>query len=137
MKLSHLLASRSALVRQATLANAAFAYDTLAHWARRISRARLHGPVQLLGVDPDAERFAPQLIALAGNQSVLEEHFDEDDLARLADALAFVSEDETTEFEFRLEDLLPRFGPPLLTSLRAAGVELDEESLKAPESREH
>lgn len=135
MKLSQLLASRSALLRQATLANAAFAYSTLARLAQRISLARLSGPVRLLAIDPSVERFAPQLVALAGHQSVIEEHFDEADLLRLADALAFVAESGATEFEFHLEELLPRFSPPLRATLRAAGVELDEGQLGAPDRR--
>ena len=135
MKLSQLLASRSALLRQATLANAAFAYSTLAQLSRRVDLARLGGPVRLLAIDPAAERFAPQLVALARNQSVIEEHFDETDLLRLADALAFVGESGATEFEFRLEELLPRFAPALRATLRSAGVEIDEEQLGAPDRR--
>ena len=126
MKLSQLLASRSVLLRQATLANAAFAYATLAHWAHRIDRARLHGPVHFFGVDADAERFSPTLLALNGCQSVLDEHFDESDLLHLADALSFLSEEGATEFEFRLEDLFSLHAPNLRTSLLKAGVELDD-----------
>jgi hypothetical protein len=125
MKLSQLLASRSAVLRQATLANAAFAYATLAGLDRRIRRARLAGPVHLIGIDPSLGRYAPQLIALAGNQSVIEEHFDETDLVRLADALAYVSEPGLDEFEFRLEELMSRYAPSLRATLREAGVELD------------
>jgi hypothetical protein len=134
MKLSQLLASRSALLRQATLANAALAYATLAGLDRRIRRARLHGPVRLLGVDPSIDRYTPQLHALAGAQSVLEEHFDETDLVRLADALAYISDPGVNEFEFRLEALMSRYSPPLHAALREAGVELDEpEPLGTPE----
>ena len=135
MKLSQLLASRSALLRQASLANAAFAYATLAQLAGRVSLARLSGPVRMLAIDPAVERFVPQLIALAGSQAVLEEHFDEADLLRLADALAFVGEAGATEFDFHLEELLPRFSPPLRATLRAAGIELDEEQLGTPDRR--
>lgn len=136
MNLSHLLASRPAFLRQALLANTAFAYATLRDLARRIETARLHGPVRLHGVDPAAERLVPQLIALAGSQAVLEEHFDEADLVRLADALAFIEPgpEAATEFEFRLEELLARFSPPLREVLREAGVELGE-GLRAPDAR--
>jgi hypothetical protein len=135
MKLSQLLASRSALLRQASLANAAFAYSTLAHWARRVDRARLHGPVLLSGVDPSAGRFAPELVALRGNQSVLDEHFDEGDRIRLADALAYVAAPEqgTAEFEFRLEELFSRHAPALRDTLLAAGVQLDDAPVSLPE----
>lgn len=125
MKLSQLLASRSAVLRQATLANAAFAYATLAGLDRRVRRARLAGPVHLIGIDASLGRYAPQLIALAGNQSVIEEHFDDTDLVRLADALAYISEPGVNEFEFRIEELMSRYSPPLSATLRAAGVELD------------
>ncbi len=135
MKLSQLLASRSALLRQATLANAAFAYSTLAQLSRRIALAGLRGPVRLLAMDPAAERFVPQLVALAGSQAVIEEHFDETDLLRLADALAFVGEAGATEFDFDLEELLPRFSPALRTTLRSAGVEIDEEQLGTRDRR--
>lgn len=125
MKLSQLLASRSAVLRQATLANAAFAYATLAGLDRRIRRARLSGPVHLIGIDASLGRYAPQLIALLGNQSVIEEHFDETDLVRLADALAYVSDSGVNEFEFRIEELMSRYSHPLRATLRKAGVELD------------
>ena len=134
MNLSQLLASRPALLRQAALANAAFAYAVLRALGRRIETARLHGPVRLLAVDPAVERYAPQLIALAGSQSVLDEHFDESDLVRLADALAFASPGPVNEFEFFLETMFARFSPPLRSALQAAGVELSDE-LGAPDRR--
>src|SRR5690606_240224 len=121
-----LLASRSDLLRRAFLANAAHAYATIAGLSKRIALADLHGPVRLLPINPEAERFIPQLIALRGSQAVLEEHFDEGDLLRLADALTFFSEDGVDEFEFRLEELSARYGAPLRDSLVSAGVELDE-----------
>ncbi|MEN9840527.1 MAG: hypothetical protein RL376_327 [Verrucomicrobiota bacterium] len=129
MKLSQLLASRSDLVRQATLANAAFAYTTFAAMDQRIRRGDLHGPVRFLGIDPAAERYTPQIVALAGSQAVLDEHFDEADLVKWSDALAYVSEEGTTEFEFRLEELMGRFSPALEDTLRRAGVQLDSAGL--------
>lgn len=127
MNLSQLLASRPALLRQASLANAAFAYAVLRGLGRRIETARLHGPVRLLAVDPAVERFAPQLVALAGSQAVLDEHFDESDLVRLADALAFSATGPATEFDFFLETMFSRFSPALRSALQSAGVELGEE----------
>jgi len=134
MNLSQLLASRPALLRQASLANAAFSYAVLRGLGRRIDTARLQGPVRLLAVDPSAERYAPQLIALAGSQAVLDEHFDESDLMRLADALSFASPGPVGEFEFFLETMFARFSPPLRSALQAAGVELSDE-LGAPDHR--
>lgn len=132
MNLSQLLASRPALLRQAALANAAFAFAVLRGLGRRIENARLQGPVRLLSVDPAEERFAPQLIALAGSQAVLDEHFDESDLVRLADALAFSAAGPATEFDFFLETMFSRFSPPLRSALQAAGVEIGDE-LRAPD----
>lgn len=127
MNLSQLLASRPALLRQAALANAAFAYAVLRGLGRRIEAARLQGPVRLLAVDPSVERYAPQLLALGGNQSVLEEHFDEADLVRLADALSFTAPEPASEFDFFLETMFARFSPPLRSALQAAGVEISDE----------
>lgn len=132
MNLSQLLASRPALLRQASLANAAFAYAVLRGLGRRIENARLRGPVRLLAVDPSSERYAPQLLALAGSQAVLEEHFDEADLVRLADALAFTAAEPTTEFDFFLEDMFAQHSPSLRAALLAAGVEISDE-LGAPD----
>jgi hypothetical protein len=134
MNLSQLLASRPALLRQAALANAAFAYTVLLNLGRRIERARLRGPVRLLAVDPEAGRYTPQLLALAGSQSVLDEHFDESDLVRLADTLAFVEPAFTGEFDFALETLFTRFSPPLRDALEEAGVEIGDE-MNAPDHR--
>lgn len=128
MKLSDLLASRPVLLRQAHLANAALAYATVDALALRARAARLRGPVRLLAVDAAVERYAPQLIALAGSQAALEEHFDEADLVRLADALAFATESNAVEFEFNLEELSSRFLPPLRALLRGAGVEMAAEA---------
>jgi hypothetical protein len=134
MNLSQLLASRPALLRQAALANAAFAYAVLRGLGRRIENARLRGPVRLLAVDPALERYSPILIALAGSQAVLDEHFDESDLVRLSDALAFAGSTPTTEFEFFLEDMFARYSPALRAALLAAGVEISDE-LGAPDRR--
>ncbi len=127
MNLSQLLASRPALLRQAALANAAFAYAVLRGLGRRIETNRLGGLVRLLAVDPSVERYAPQLIALSGSQAVLDEHFDEADLVRLADALVFASPTPATDFDFRLEDMFSRYSPTLRSALQAAGVELSDE----------
>lgn len=136
MNLSQLLVSRSALVRQARLANIAHAYVIMRSIDERIRRARLRGRVCLEAVDPEAERFAPRLIALQGSQAVLDEHFDESDLVRLADALAFVASDHSTprEFEFHLERLLEDHGSSLAQALREAGVTLQDSTAHAPDA---
>ena len=91
MKLSQLLATRKTIIRQANLANLAYAYATLTRLATRVAAARLHGLVQLrqAGSGDQEEPHWASLTALEGNQSVIEEHFDDDDLMALADAIVF------------------------------------------------
>ncbi len=136
MNLSQLLVSRSALVRQARLANIAHAYVILRCMDQRIRRVRLRGRVCLEAVDPGAERFAPRLIAMEGSQAVLDEHFDESDVVRLADALAFVAAEDPapSEFEFRLERLLEDHGSSLAQALHEAGIALEETPASAPDA---
>jgi len=125
MKLSILLNQRPALLRQARLANVAFAGAKLADFADRIARARLAGEVRLQPAAPDAGQFWPALTALNGRQSVIEEHFDDEDLMDLADVLAFVTGEAGSEFTFRLEELAEKFLGPLRHELEQAGVEFD------------
>lgn len=53
---------------------------------------------------PDSEQgaYGPTVIALTGSQSVLEEHFDEADWIRLADALAYTTPNPVGDIEFHL-----------------------------------
>jgi hypothetical protein len=124
-KLSTLLSSRAALLRQARLANLAFAYATLQSFQDRITRARLNGHVSLKFTAPHADRYWPQLIALENSQSVIEEHFTEEDLTDLADVLAFVTGNDTHEITFALEDLGDLFLLPLSVDLQREGVAID------------
>ncbi len=128
MTLSQLLVSRPGLVRQARLANTAHAYVILRRLGERIHRARLRGPVRLEGADPSADRYAPRLLALRGSQAVLDEHFDDGDLVRLVDALAFAApaSGSDTVFDFHLEELGTRHAAQLGRVLREAGIELNE-----------
>ena len=80
MKISKLLATRQALLRQTQLANLAFAFVTLQRFAARIEAGKLSGLVRLRPADPSEERFWATLTALEGNQSVLEEHFADHEL---------------------------------------------------------
>lgn len=137
MNFLHLLHQRDTLLRQARLANLAYAYQRLGDFAHRIARARLHGRVQLSLADPAAERLWPALTALEGNQSVLEEHFTDEDLVELADLIVFLRDDaHTTEFTFDLEDFAARFVDPLRAELLRAGIAVDLEtpaSARSPE----
>jgi hypothetical protein len=125
MNLHHLLHHRDALLRQARLANTAYAYVRLGEFAARIARARLRGAVALCAGDPAGGQPWPGLAALEGSQAVLEEHFLEEEIVELTDILNFVGEDVgEAGLTLRLEELAERFLPRLRRDLEAAGVSL-------------
>ncbi len=133
MNFHHLLHQRTALLRQARLANLAFAWQRLDDWTQRIARARLRGEVTLQLADPAGDRAWPQLLARTGSQAVLEEHFIDEDIVELADILVFLAEDpQATEFSFQLEELGARFMPAIQHELTEAGV-LVRQSAPSPE----
>lgn len=136
MKLSNILAQRQALLRQARLANLAFAYQTLGRFAERIDRSRLGGSVCLKQAAPDAERYWASLTALEGSQSVIEEHFTDEDIMDLADVISFVTGNEALDRAFRLEDLAETFLVPLRAELEQAGVAIEPNAHPARETRE-
>lgn len=125
MKLSQLLNARDALNRRAQLANLAFAYETLAAIAHRIARARLSGRVTLRPIDPEADRYWATLTALEGSQAAIEEHFTEEDLSDLADAIAYATGRSGLEFTFEISAFSDIFLDPLRHSLEQAGIEID------------
>ncbi|MBL9187219.1 MAG: hypothetical protein JNK23_07065 [Opitutaceae bacterium] len=124
-KLSLLLAQRPALLRQVRLAHVAFAHATLATWAARIARARLSGLVTLSCIDPDQERFCATLVAHDGRQSLIEEHFTDEDVRDLAEVVAFVTCSKELEFTFELRELVARFLEPVQSELKRAGIVID------------
>jgi hypothetical protein len=125
MKLSLLLSQRRALLRQARLAGFAFAYWRLAEFAGRIDRARLHGSVHLAQMDPESGRFAATLTAMEGNQSVIDEHFTDEDVMDLADAIALKGDENASELTFPIEELRQRFLDPVRHKLEQEGVVID------------
>ena len=127
MKLSLLLHQREALLQQTRLANLAYAYRRLEDFAARIARARLRGKVCLQAADLSVERYWPVLIALEGNQSVIEEHFSDENILELADLLVFILGENDADTLFQLEELDARFIEPLRTQLVQAGVILETE----------
>ncbi len=135
MNLSHLLQQREALLRQARLANLAFAFARLSDYAARIERAGLHGPVTLHAAEPEADRFWPTLVPHRGNQSVIDEHFLDEDIDELDEILLFL-EDEGVEvdFTFDLEDLPHRYLPALRRELEKAGVALPADAPRPEDS---
>jgi hypothetical protein len=126
MKLSFLLNQRRVLLQQAQLANLGFAYDRLSDFSGRIERGDLSGKVRLQHPALEGERYWSSLTALEGNQSVIEEHFTDEDITDLADIVAFSSGKFELDITFRLEELAGRFLHPLRLHLRRAGVEFDE-----------
>ncbi len=136
-KLSTLIRQRAALLRQARLANVASAYQTLGDFAQRIARAELTGRVTVAHTVPDEERYWPSLTALDLSQSVIEEHFTDEDIFELADVLAFVTEEDCLEVTFRLEDFAELFVAPLRDELEREGVQIDGSRMSAvePEQR--
>jgi len=131
MKLSSLLQQRPTLLRQLRLANLAFAAHALGEFSARVTRAGLHGRVVLRPMDPENELFCVTLTALDANQSVIEEHFDDDDLILLADVLGFAAGDATRELTFHI-DRLDEFLAPLRAELEKAGVEFDVPAAPVP-----
>ena len=125
MKLSQLLATRKTIIHQANLANLAYAYVTLTRLADRVAAARLHGLVRLRQAGGEEEPHWASLTALEGNQSVIEEHFDDDDLMALADAIAYAVGHDLSEIEFNLEELSGKYVAPLRHALDKAGVAID------------
>lgn len=132
MKLSTLLSRRPALLRQARLANLAFAYQTLAKFAARIARAQLHGAVLLKSAAPEQERYCATLTALECSQSVLDEHFTDEDLMELADVVAFLRGNSAADDGLRLEEVADQLVAPLRAELERAGVAIDEPAPQQP-----
>jgi hypothetical protein len=130
MKLSKLLSQRPDLLRQVRLANLAFAYHALAEFARRVHRAGLRGAVTLKPVDPDEDRFVATLTALECNQSMIEEHFTDEDILLFSDVIAFATGHPGFEVTFHLDQLTDDFIVPMRAELERAGVELDHEAAR-------
>jgi len=131
MNFHELLRRRDTLLRQAHLANVAFAYQWLGDLTARLARAGLRGRVRLHGGDPAGPHPWPRLEALEGSQAVLEEHFLDEDVIDLADILAFMHGRTLEELEFRIEELGPQFLPRLRREL-AAGASGAESAAGSP-----
>lgn len=127
MKISKLIATHHAIIQQARLANLAQAYVTLRRCAERVHRARLCGLVNLRQPDGTEGRMWASLTALEGSQSVIEEHFCDEELMEFADAVAFARGIELLDITFRIEALMPEFVHPLEAQLKQAGVDFDLE----------
>ena len=132
MKLSTLLSQRPALLRQARLANLAFAYEALARFAARIARAQVRGAVLLKSAAPEQERYCATLTALECSQSVLDEHFTDEDLMEFADVVAFLRGNSAADDAFRLEEVADTLVAPLRAELEREGIAIDEPAPQQP-----
>lgn len=133
-KLSLLIAQRSDLLQQVRLANFAFAYQTLRDFSLRIARGHLRGRVTLAPVDPDEERFTVTLTAHDMPQSLIEEHFSDEDLALFGDVMGFATGHPQHELMFHI-DQLGDFVSALRGDLERSGVEIDDAPLPIAERR--
>lgn len=123
MNFHQLLQQRDALLRQARLANTAYACQRLDEFSRRIARAGLRGLVRLNPGDPAGERPWPELVALECSQSALQEHFLDEDILELRDILVFVGGEIAPEgLTFPLQELGDRHLPALRRELEQAGI---------------
>ena len=123
MNFQELLDHREALIRQARLANGAFAWQRLVEFTQRAQRAGLRGPAVLHLADPAADRPLPALLPLVASRAVVDEHFTDEDLADLADGLLFAAlPTQGEDIPFCFESMLAELGEPLRRELAAAGV---------------
>jgi hypothetical protein len=132
MNFLQLIKQRADLVRQARLANVAYAYRELSRFAQRVERGNLRGEVELRESAPESECYWATLTAVGLQQSVIDEHFDDQDIVDLADLVAFATDAEDVLETFRIEDLRQLFAEPLKKELQAAGVAPD--SVSDPDS---
>lgn len=123
MKFKSLLRRRHELLRQARLANLAYAYQCLGDFAARIERAGLQGSVTLRGPDATEGRGEATLVANDFSQAVLQEHFLEQEIAELHGVFGFVhGTGGIVELKFELDEIATRYLPLLRQALEAADV---------------
>jgi hypothetical protein len=127
MKISFLLTQRRLLQEQARLSNLAYALTRLTEFSQRMERAHLRGRVHLLQAEPDEGRYDDTLVALEGNQSVLEEHFVDRDVTDFVDAVAYATGEPVVDELFDLREMEERFLRPLRERLEKRGVDIDLE----------
>lgn len=89
MDLHHLLQQRDAILRQARLANLAYAHQRLGEFSARLARAGISGPLRLEAAAPEEGRPDATLEA-ACSPAVVAEHFLEGELTEFAELLAFM-----------------------------------------------
>lgn len=133
-KLCHLINARQHLLRCAHLANVAFAFQLLSGYATRIERARLSGLVNLKSAAADEETCWASLTALEGNQSLIEEHFTDEDLMDMTDAIAYITASDVVDLTFQIQHFADMFVTPVRAVLEQSGISVDAESCELEES---
>ena len=129
MKFNELLRRRDDLLRQARLANIAYAYQWLGDFAERLERAGLRGSVTLRGPDSESGRKVAELTADDFSQAVLQEHFLEEEIAELYAVLSFVHGGGViAELKFQLDEVAARYLPSLRHVLESADALPKEET---------
>lgn len=123
--LTSLLAHRADLLRQVRLAHLAFAHVILTRFEQRVARAGLTGSVTLRPAVAEEGVYWATLTANVGAQSVIEEHFSDEDLMELADVMAFLAGRDRFELTFPIQELAGQYLPLLRAELERAGVEID------------
>lgn len=109
----------------------AYAYVTLSAAAAVVRRGQLSGLVRLQQPEEKEERYWASLTALSGSQAVLEEHFSDDDVAAMADAVAFATPGVgLLDVTFPIETLEAEYVEPLATALERAGVRLERSNVE-------
>lgn len=123
-----LLSGRPDILRQAHLANLALAFATLRDFAGRLARTPLTGRAVLHPPRPDDDRPWATLVAVDSSQSIVEEHFTDQDLLDLSDVLQFTlgqpAGTPPAEIAFRFESFAAQFVAPVRAELRRSGVRL-------------
>lgn len=130
MKISQLLSRRPALLRQARLANLAFAHARLTEFGARLRRARLSGVVSLRHSAPEADRFWATLNVQGTPPSVIEEHFTEEDITELADVFSYLTGEPAPDLRFHVGELAQKFIEPLRRELVQHGITVTPESAR-------
>lgn len=125
IKLTQLLQERELLVRRATLANMAYGYQLLSGFSERIRRVGLQGLVTVRSPEINGQNWA-ELVAIEGSQARINEHFSEEDVMDLTDAIRYVTGGEIhIDVTFRIENLADMFLAPLRDTLKDFNVILD------------
>ena len=122
MDIHHLLHQRDAILRQARLANLAYAHQRLGEFSARLARAGITGEIRLEPAAP-AEGRPEAVLQARCSPAVVAEHFLEADEAEFADLLAFAG--SRTDGEAHVLDVAEIetvLRPALARSLAREGV---------------